>query len=109
MKETQQHVMDIHFSEVYVSILSDNVLKFFFEEKSCCVMVLFYNLITHLVLLQFMVLLILRHTLPLILNGTNNVSFPVFMVKQVGLLFYLEKTLMKIMRAKHSLTLSCSV
>ena len=30
MKETQQHVMDIHFSEVNVSILSDNVLKFFF-------------------------------------------------------------------------------
>jgi hypothetical protein len=29
MKETQR-VMDIHFSEVNVSILSDNVLKFFF-------------------------------------------------------------------------------
>jgi len=72
-------------------------------------MVLFYDLITRLVRLQFMVLLILRHTLPLILNGTNNISFPVFMVKQVGLLFYLEKTLMKIMCAKHRLTLSCSV
>ncbi|XP_011022996.1 PREDICTED: uncharacterized protein LOC105124605 [Populus euphratica] len=28
----------------------------------------------------FMVLLILRHSLPLVLNGTNNISFPVFML-----------------------------
>ncbi|KAG6759562.1 hypothetical protein POTOM_036045 [Populus tomentosa] len=33
-----------------------------------------------LIAVIFMVLLILRHTLPLILNGTNNVSFPVFML-----------------------------
>lgn len=32
-------------------------------------------------LLQFMFLLILRHTLPVILSGTNEFSFPLFMVK----------------------------
>jgi hypothetical protein len=40
MKETQQRVMDIHFPEVNVSILSDNVLKIFFKRNLvaswCC-------------------------------------------------------------------------
>ncbi|KAB5538114.1 hypothetical protein DKX38_015647 [Salix brachista] len=33
-----------------------------------------------LIAVIFMVLLILRHALPLILNGTNNISFPAFML-----------------------------
>jgi hypothetical protein len=56
--------------------------------------------------LQFMVLLILRHSLPLVLNGTNNISFPVFMVYQFVMLLQLEKTLMKIMCEKYRPTLS---
>jgi len=77
--------MDIHFSEANVSILLDRVLiisfpfitiLFLFSPWRCP----FNNLITLFVLLQFMVLLILRHSLPLVLNGTDNISFPVFMV-----------------------------
>lgn len=38
------------------------------------------SLYCRLVAIVFMVLLILRHTLPLIFNGTNNVSFPLLML-----------------------------
>lgn len=45
---------------------------------------------------QFMVLLILRHTLPLIISGNKDYSFPLIMVKLICLVYsILEDSIMR--------------